>query len=94
MASDTGAIDLLSLSNLISESVKTVIAEYAAAGKPVPTLNTLAPGPFDNPVNASPAYAKAVRTIEAACAQLTFTVADPAHSIVNVSSLFLQLVSH
>lgn len=78
---------LFSLVDLISNAVKVVAKEYAAVGETVPSLDSTAPGPFDTPESVPPALRNAVEIIEAACAQLTFSVASPGHSVVNVSFL-------
>ncbi|KAF8577159.1 S-adenosyl-L-methionine-dependent methyltransferase [Ramaria rubella] len=74
---------LSSLVDLISAAVKVVESEYASVGQRVPYLNSTAPGPFDTPEEVSVNLAKAVQTIEAACAQLSFTVASPGHVVTN-----------
>jgi hypothetical protein len=74
---------LTALVSLISNAVKVVIDEYEQHGHPEPSLNSTSPGPFDALENTSPDLARAVRTIEAACAQLSFTVANPGHVMVN-----------
>ncbi|KAF9465798.1 S-adenosyl-L-methionine-dependent methyltransferase [Collybia nuda] len=76
---------LTSLVNIISDAVKVVISEYGQAGHAVPSLESTAPGPFDAPEDMSLALSKAVRTIEAACAQLSYAVASPGHILANKS---------
>ena len=78
------AHEAISLTDLISSSVRTVIREYAAAGKQLPSLNSITPGPFDKPEAASNDLLKAVQIIEAACAQLTALVTSPGHTVANV----------
>ncbi|KAF8876830.1 S-adenosyl-L-methionine-dependent methyltransferase [Infundibulicybe gibba] len=83
-----GNAQITALSNMISAAVSVVISEYAAGGHSVPLLNSTTVGPFDQPNKAPRALADAVRTIEAACAQLCFTVASPGHVIANKSFEF------
>ena len=78
------AYEAICLTNLISSTVQTIIREYAAAGKQLPSLNSVIPGPFDRPETASDGLLKAVQIIEAACAQLTSLVASPGHTVINV----------
>ena len=78
------ANEAISLTDLISSSVRTIIREYAAAGKQLPSLNSVIPGPFDKPEASSNDLLKAVQIIEAACAQLTALVASPDHTVMNV----------
>ncbi|ESK85087.1 S-adenosyl-L-methionine-dependent methyltransferase [Moniliophthora roreri MCA 2997] len=69
---------LTSLATLISSSVQEVIAAYASVGQTVPSLDSVEPGPFDSAVEDVPErLARAIRVIEAACAQLVCTVSNP-----------------
>lgn len=79
------AAQLTPLLNLISSAVQDVIKEYDAVHQPIPSLNSTMPGPFDSPAAMSPELVKAIKVIEAACTQLSLTVANPARSMVNVS---------
>ncbi|KXN84698.1 Sterigmatocystin 8-O-methyltransferase [Leucoagaricus sp. SymC.cos] len=81
----TNAEQLMALSNLIAEAVKVIIDEYNTAGIPVPSLRSASTAPtlFDSPENVTPMLSKAIRTIEAASAQLSFTVASPGHVMTN-----------
>lgn len=83
------AAQLLPLVNLITDAVKVVIEEYDATENTLPPLSSTAPGPFDSAVSISPELARATKIIEAACAQLSVSVASPAHSILNVGHEFL-----
>ncbi|KAF5387590.1 hypothetical protein D9757_006616 [Collybiopsis confluens] len=74
---------IVQLSSLIMDSVKVVLAEYEKVGREVPSLDDTSPSPFDTPESVPLALSKAIRTIEAACAQLTYTVASPGHIMVN-----------
>lgn len=74
---------LTSLVDLISDAVKVVNTHYADANASVPPLESVESGLFDSPEKVSDELSTAIRTIEAACAQLSFTVANPAHSITN-----------
>lgn len=82
--------NLLALVGLISEAVSTVNQEYAKVNSQVPSLDVATPGPFDTPESLTPELSRAIQIIEAACAQLTFTVAPPGHVIVNVCSVSLH----
>lgn len=83
--STTDSANLLPLVDLITNAVKVVIDEYAAINQPVPSLDSTIPGPFDTPESTPPQLSKAIQIIEAACAQLSFTVASPGHVMTNVS---------
>ncbi|KAF9052593.1 S-adenosyl-L-methionine-dependent methyltransferase [Rhodocollybia butyracea] len=76
---------LTALTDLINTAVHDVIAEYAAVGMAVPTLDSLKRGPFDSPEGTPANLSRAVQIIEAACAQLAVTVTSPAHTVVNTS---------
>ena len=82
-----GGLELLQLAELITSSVRDVLAEYQNVGQDVPWLSSTEPGPFDKPHLASPKLSKAIQIIEAACAQLSFAVASPGHVITNVRLL-------
>lgn len=83
---------LSALVNLIQDSVKVVISQYDAVGQTVPSLDSVDTGPFDTPDNVTPELRKAVEIIEAACAQLSFSVASPGHVITNVSRLLCAVI--
>ena len=76
---------LTALSDIILVAVQVVADEYAIIGQSVPSLDSTVPGPFDTPEKMSHNLTKAIQIIEAACAQLCFTVASPGHSVTNVS---------
>ncbi|KAF8954810.1 S-adenosyl-L-methionine-dependent methyltransferase [Flammula alnicola] len=78
-----GTIEVTMLADLIVASVQEVVKEYQTSGYAVPSLHSTEPGPFDAPHLVSARLAKAIQTIEAACAQLSFTVANPGHVIAN-----------
>lgn len=73
------------LTAIITQAVDEIIAEYAAVGQEVPSLDSTAPGSFDSPEMTPLRLVQAVQRVEAACAQLSFTVASPGHVIVNKS---------
>ncbi|KAJ6628892.1 S-adenosyl-L-methionine-dependent methyltransferase [Mycena sp. CBHHK59/15] len=81
--SDSGVTNIVALADLISSAVKDVVAEYSAAGVPMPSLSSTVPGPFDTPEATPFKLAKAIRVIDAACAQLMFSVGSPGHVITN-----------
>ncbi|KAJ6628890.1 S-adenosyl-L-methionine-dependent methyltransferase [Mycena sp. CBHHK59/15] len=72
----------MELSNIISKAVETLTGsnEYT-----IPCLDSTAPelGPFDRPDSIPPNVTIAIRTIEAACAQLSLAVHDPAQALLN-----------
>ena len=84
-SSTPNASHLTALTDIILATVKVVADEYASTGHSVPSLDSTAPGPFDTPEKMSVNLTKAVQIIEAACAQLCFTVASPGHTVTNVS---------
>ncbi|KAJ6501494.1 S-adenosyl-L-methionine-dependent methyltransferase [Mycena vitilis] len=81
--SKTGLAEIVALADLISSTVQDVAAEYSAAGTSLPSLSSTAPGPFDSPGSVSPKLARAVRILDAACAQLIFSVGSPGHVMLN-----------
>jgi hypothetical protein len=72
-----------SLVSLISSSVEIVKAEYAKKGQIIPSLDSAEPYPPDSE-QPTLELKRAVQTLEGACAQLTNTVAPPAHTMINV----------
>ncbi|KAJ7913390.1 S-adenosyl-L-methionine-dependent methyltransferase [Mycena leptocephala] len=76
-----GIADIVALANLISNSVTELVDEYP--GRFTPPLSSTLPGPFDTLDNTPPKVAKLIRTIEAACAQLSCTVGSPGHVMLN-----------
>ncbi|KAF4564045.1 hypothetical protein EYR36_003296 [Pleurotus pulmonarius] len=84
--------DLTSLAKLISDSVAVVTSEYARAGHAPPTLESTAEDPFQSPESVSERLKTAIKTIEAACAQLSATVASPGHVVTNKSYNFVEPV--
>ncbi|KDQ22115.1 hypothetical protein PLEOSDRAFT_1109237 [Pleurotus ostreatus PC15] len=84
--------DLTSLAKLISDSVAVVTSEYAKAGHAPPTLESTTEDPFRSPELVSEQLKTAIKIIEAACAQLSATVASPGHVITNKSYNFVEPV--
>lgn len=80
MTSPTAVLD--SLVSIILSSVDTIKAEYAKSEAGIPLLDSTQGHPFDGKQPFE--LKKAVRDLEAACAQLTTTVADPYHIMANV----------
>ncbi|KAJ6544755.1 S-adenosyl-L-methionine-dependent methyltransferase [Mycena vulgaris] len=76
-----GIQEILALSKLISNAVTDIVDGYT--GHSMPSLHSVQPGPFDAPENTPIKVSKAIRTIEAACAQLSLTVASPGHVVLN-----------
>ncbi|KIJ34900.1 hypothetical protein M422DRAFT_782646 [Sphaerobolus stellatus SS14] len=83
VASRNGNTEVIALANLISNTAQEILSEYSKAGQDIPSLDSTDSGPFDAPEKISVGLAKAIRTIEAACAQLAFTVASPGHVMAN-----------
>ena len=83
----SGIAEVNKLAELIVASVKDVVSEYEAANSDIPSLLSTGSGPFDAPHLQSAKLAKALLVIEAACAQLTYTVATPGHVITNVRGI-------
>ncbi|EIM90607.1 S-adenosyl-L-methionine-dependent methyltransferase [Stereum hirsutum FP-91666 SS1] len=79
---------LLPLVDLISKSVALLVEEYRSVNQSVPSLDSTSPSPFDAPESNTPAMSRAVQIIEAACAQLCFTVASPGHVMINKAYAF------
>jgi hypothetical protein len=86
-ALEAGLADLVALADLISSAVKDIVSEYTDAGAILPPLSSTAPGPFDTPETVPIKIAKAARIIDAACAQLSYSVGSPGHVITNVNML-------
>ncbi|KAJ7284873.1 S-adenosyl-L-methionine-dependent methyltransferase [Mycena rebaudengoi] len=82
-ALEAGLADLVALADLISSAVKDIVSEYTDAGAILPPLSSTAPGPFDTPETVPIKIAKAARIIDAACAQLSYSVGSPGHVITN-----------
>ena len=82
MARPHGQISALTA--LISEASKIVEGYFAKSSKPyVPSLDDKEPHPLDEQLT-EVELRTAIQTIEAACAQLSATVARPSHTVVNV----------
>ncbi|KAF5365366.1 hypothetical protein D9757_012126 [Collybiopsis confluens] len=82
------------LKDLINGAVDDIIAEYAAIGHAVPSLDTVEPGPFLVPEAVPVRMRKAVQIIEAACAQLSCTVALPGSVLLDIEEpACLQVVT-
>lgn len=80
------AAELTPLVDLITDAVKDVIKEYDTVGQPFPALGSTNSGHFDSAASVTPELARAIKVVEAACAQLSFSVASPAHVMTNVSA--------
>ncbi|EIM86299.1 S-adenosyl-L-methionine-dependent methyltransferase [Stereum hirsutum FP-91666 SS1] len=77
------AAELTPLVDLITDAVKDVIKEYDTVGQPFPALGSTNSGHFDSAASVTPELARAIKVVEAACAQLSFSVASPAHVMTN-----------
>ncbi|KAJ7634560.1 S-adenosyl-L-methionine-dependent methyltransferase [Roridomyces roridus] len=85
MSQKSGLAEIVALADLISSTVKDVVADYGAAGVNLPSLSSTTPGPFETPESTPPKFAKAIKTLDAACSQLMYTVGSPGHVIANKS---------
>lgn len=83
------ASQLLTLVELITNAVKVVIAEHDRVDQPLPSLDDPVPGPFDKAISITPDLSNAVKVIQAACAQLEYTVAPTSSTILMVRAFFL-----
>ncbi|KAF7430171.1 hypothetical protein PC9H_005871 [Pleurotus ostreatus] len=86
------ANDLNTLAKLISDSVAVVTSEYAKAGHAPPSLESTAQDPFHSPELVPEQLKAAIKIIEAACAQLSATVASAGHVVTNKSYNFMEPV--
>ncbi|KAF7430170.1 hypothetical protein PC9H_005870 [Pleurotus ostreatus] len=84
--------DLTALVKLISDSVAVVTSEYAKAGHAPPSLESTAQDPFHSPELVPEQLAVAIKTIEAACAQLSATVTSAGHVVTNKAYNFMEPV--
>ncbi|KAK7435762.1 hypothetical protein VKT23_019459 [Stygiomarasmius scandens] len=89
-----GATELTQLAALISQAVSTLISEYNNAGVTIPNLNDSSHGksgvsqhPY---LSSSEVLGNAVKTIGAACAQLSAAVARPGDVVVNKALSYLE----
>ncbi|KAF9479526.1 S-adenosyl-L-methionine-dependent methyltransferase [Pholiota conissans] len=80
-----GIAEVTKLTDLINSAVKEIISEYQTAGHDIPLLQSTEIGPFDAPHLASAKLSRAIQIVEAACAQLSFAVANPGHVATNKS---------
>ncbi|KAK7027234.1 hypothetical protein VNI00_015323 [Paramarasmius palmivorus] len=71
---------LLNLTSLITSAVQSLIS----TGHPILSLNSVETTPFDSsgPESLSPEVIQAITTIEAACAQLVYTVSNPGSTLL------------
>ncbi|KAL4262477.1 O-methyltransferase COMT-type [Pleurotus pulmonarius] len=84
--------DLTALVKLISDSVAVVTSEYAKAGHAPPSLDSTAQDPFHSPELVPQQLAIAIKTIEAACTQLSATVTSAGHVVTNKAYNFMEPV--
>ncbi|KAJ7453341.1 S-adenosyl-L-methionine-dependent methyltransferase [Mycena galericulata] len=89
--SKNGVAELLALANLISSAVTELVDEYP--NHFTPSLYSTEPGPFDTPDTTPPKVTKIIRTIEAACAQLSTSVSSPGHVMLNAQQPAAMLVA-
>lgn len=91
--SSVQGVQLTALVDLISSSVREVIAAYSAVERHAPSLDSLDEGPLETPATTPPNVTRARQIIEAACAQLCATIAQPGDCTVNVCSLPSRLTA-
>ncbi|KAF4581786.1 hypothetical protein EYR40_002804 [Pleurotus pulmonarius] len=84
--------DLTALVKFISDSVAVVTSEYAKAGHAPPSLDSTAQDPFHSPELVPQQLAIAIKTIEAACTQLSATVTSAGHVVTNKAYNFMEPV--
>nr|P0CT90.1 RecName: Full=3-O-methyltransferase 2; Short=Mtrase 2 [Phanerochaete chrysosporium RP-78] len=84
------AAHLTALVELISSSVNEVISVYSAAGRDIPSLDSLEEGFLETPATTPPGLRHARQIIEAACAQLCVTIAQPGDCIVNKAFAYTE----
>lgn len=92
-ASSVQSARLTALVDLISSSVREVIEAYSDARQDAPSLDSLDDGPLETPATTPFNVTRARQIIEAACAQLCATIAQPGDCIVNVCSLPSRLTA-
>jgi hypothetical protein len=76
------------LLTLINTSTRDAIALYEQYGD-VPSIDQTQPHPLDDEID-QVALKSAIRTLEGACAQITATLAPPAHTAINVRTWMLE----
>jgi hypothetical protein len=82
---ESGRANVDALLALITSATKDATAIYEATGAGVPSPNSHVSHPLDFAPDAL-ALKKAIRVLEGACEQLCATLAQPMHTIANVSS--------
>ncbi|KAF9254588.1 S-adenosyl-L-methionine-dependent methyltransferase [Marasmius fiardii PR-910] len=75
------------LLQLINSSAQEAMFEYEKTGYGIPSPDSAEPHPLDNQPGAL-ALRKAIRTLESACERLCTTLAQPMHTLVNVTMPF------
>lgn len=77
---------LEALLTLVNTSARDAIALYEQYGD-VPSIDQMEPHPLDDEVD-QVALKSAIRTFEGACAQISTTLAPPAHSAINLVQVY------
>ena len=80
----TNASDIDALLELIQSATHSAVAEYRKTGHGVPSPDDVSSHPLDSAPDAL-ALKKAIRILEGACERLCTTLAQPMHTIANVS---------
>ncbi|KAJ8591086.1 hypothetical protein M405DRAFT_717176, partial [Rhizopogon salebrosus TDB-379] len=78
---------LETLLTLINTSARDAIALYEQHGGNVPSMDQIEPHPLDDAVD-QVALKTAIRTLEGAFAQLSTTLAPPAHTAINLVQVY------
>lgn len=88
----SGKADVLALLKLVNQATHDALAAYEAKGQDVPPLASLDAQTLST-MSDDLALKKAIRLLEGACDQLCATLAPPANTVINVSSVtFLRRV--
>ncbi|RDB17353.1 3-O-methyltransferase 2 [Hypsizygus marmoreus] len=87
---ENGSLQAVALADLITAQVQFIVTAYSTLGQTLPSLDSTAAGPFDVPANTPVKISTAVQLIEAACAQLCATVANPGHSVIKKTNNYVE----
>lgn len=82
----SGKAKLEALLSLINSSAREAISEYEKAGDGVPSPDSNNAHPLDNSHDTL-ALKKAIRVLEGSCESLCTTLAQPGHTLINVSTI-------
>lgn len=82
---------LEALLTLVNTSARDAIALYEQNGGDVPSMDQMESHPLDDALD-QVALKTAIRTLEGAFAQLTATLAPPAHTVINVRTRMMECI--